>query len=181
MNAKLRTLEALEACYSNTFAEGCEPSFTESQVLAESFEHLDLQEYEDLLKSAKELLLLNWRFAQRSMLGNFVHSNLFRILLENETIAKHLWSIRNHQDRKTVLEIKSALLDRILDSFSYEMETFLEDFEYSDFGEQERSAFLNCEPTEAIMSVIDICGLVRNLDSELTDEPIDLVYWDAAE
>lgn len=181
MNPKLRTIEALEACYSNTFVEGSEPSFTESQVLSESYEHMDLLEYEELLEDSKKLLLMNWRFAQRSMLGNFVHSNLFRILLENETIAKHLWSIRNHQDRKTVLEIKSALLDRILDSFSYEMETFLEDFEYSDFGEQERSAFLNCEPTEAIMSVIDICGLVRNLDSELTNEPIDLVYWDAAE
>jgi hypothetical protein len=175
LNPKLRVLEALEQAYQGTFADGYEATFTEAVALSDAYEQLDLLGYEELLQESKHMLLFNWRLAQRSLLDSFTHSNIFRILLESETIIKHLYSIRNDQYRYTVLEIKSALLDRILDAVSYELDEFLEEFEYSDFEEDKKSAFLNCNPTETIIAVIELCSMLRELDADLHDTPIEIL------
>lgn len=174
MNPSLKTLEAMEQCFENTFNPDIDCSFTESQALAEVFNHLDLLSYEDILSESKTVVLLNWRLSQRCLIGMFMSCNLFRILLENETIIKHLWTIRNEQNRNTILEIKSAVLDRILDGFSYELETFMDDFDYSEFTETQKAAFLNCNPTETIFSVVNLCEMLRNLDSDLHEDSIEL-------
>ena len=174
-NPKLKTLEALEQAYNNTFADGYEPTFTEAVALSETYEQIELLGYEELVQETKNLVLFNWRVSQRALLDSFTHSNLFRILLESETIIKHLWTIRNEQYRHTVLEIKAAVLDRILDAVSYELDEFLEEFEYSDFEEDKKSAFLNCDPRDTIVSVIELCGMLRELDADLADEPIELL------
>lgn len=177
MNPNLRILEALEACFSNTFQEGYELTFTESQALSETFSQIDLIEFENLLEETKNLVLLNWRLSQRSVLGTLIYSNIFRIVLENETIIKHLWSIRNDQDRSTVLEIKAAVLDRILDGFSYELESFLDEFDNTDLIETEKNALLNCDPTKTVVTVVELCGMLRMLDADLIDVPIELTVF----
>jgi hypothetical protein len=175
LNPKLKCLEALEACYQHTFNVEDEATFTESQALLETFEQIDLLDYETLLEESKNLVLFNWRLSQRSLIGSFINGNIFRILLESETIIGHLYSIRKEQYRHTVLEIKSALLDRILDSFSFEMDEFLEEFSFSDFEEDKKSAFLNCDPRDTIVSVIELCSMLRELDADLYDTPIELL------
>ena len=178
MNPSLKTLEAMEQCFGNTFNLDTDCSFTESQALAEVFQQFDLLSYEDLLQQSKTVVLLNWRLSQRYLLGLFMSCNLFRILLENETIIKHLWTIRNEQNRNTILEIKAAVLDRILDGFSFELETFMDEFDYSEFTETQKAAFLNCNPTETISSVLDLCEMLRNLDSDLHGSSIELSVWE---
>lgn len=178
MNPSLKTLEAMEQCFENTFNPDTDCSFTESQALAEVFQQFDLFSYEDLLQQSKTVVLLNWRLSQRYLLGVFMSCNLFRVLLENETIIKHLWTIRNEQNRNTILEIKAAVLDRILDDFSIELEVFMDNFDYSEFSETQKDAFLNCNPTETISATLNLYEMLRNLDSDLHSDIIELAVWE---
>jgi hypothetical protein len=175
MNPKLKTLEALESCYQHTFNVEDEATFTEALALAETLKQIDTIDYETLLEEAKALVLLNWRLSQRSLVGTFINGNIFRILLEAETIIGHLYSIRKEQYRHTVLEIKSSLLDRILDATAYELGEFLDEFELSDFEEDKKNAFLNCDPRETIVTVIELCSMLRELDADLDGTPIELL------
>lgn len=175
MNPKIRALEAIAAAYEDSFRLDDEQTFTEAVALREGYTALEELEYEDLLQHSKSLLLTNWRVSRRACLSTFMHFGIFSTLLEYESIICHLWSIRNDQDRHTIEEIKSAVLDRILEAVQFELEDFMDEFEFNELDEEKKTAFLNCSPQETVLTVIDLCGMLKELDADLSGTPIDLL------
>jgi hypothetical protein len=175
----LQILSALEAAYQQSFSEEFDATFTEANALREIFDVIDNAEnFDSLREEAKAMALFNWRLAQRSCLNTILHLNIFRNLLETETIINHLYTIRNDQTRGTVAEIKAEFLDRILDEFIFEVEEILHGISHHDSPDHMKLAFMNCDPTDTIITAMELAGKLVMLDAELETEPIELIVPD---
>lgn len=178
MKPSLQILDALEAAYQQSFSEDIEPTFTEVQALRSLFETIDGMDLEDLKEEAKVMALFNWRLAQRSCLNTILHLNMFRNILESETIITHLYRIRNDQTRDTIAEIKAEFLDRTLEEFLYELDEIVNGMADHEAPAHIKLAFMNCDANETIHTAMELAGKLLMLDSDLKPEYIELTVQD---